>query len=89
MEARGNKSDLFRRGQRDQNKLVRDGLGQVPAGGAVIGIVVAGERGFAVGGGGFVVVVGAFAMMVMAGMLRDLVASVVVLCRTMRMSASC
>jgi hypothetical protein len=54
----------------------------------VIGIVVAGERRLVFGRGGFVVVVGAFAVMVMARMLRDLMASVVVRGRAMRMSAS-
>jgi hypothetical protein len=89
LETRGNKRDLFSRGQRDYRELVRNCLSQMSASGTVIGIVVAGERRLVVSRLVVALAGGGLAMMMMAGMLRNLMASVVVLCRAMRMSANC
>lgn len=67
-------------------------LGQVAAGGAVVGIVVSRERVFALcGSGSVMVVIGTFAMMmvVMALMLGNLLANLAIMHAPVRMAPSC
>lgn len=84
------RSDLFDGRQFGQDKVMRGSLRQVAASGAVIGIIVARQRVFMlIRIGTLVVIVArALAMMVMPGMIRELMTSMVV-GRPMRVSPRC